>query len=609
MSIGVVAPLAAWLLLFALLCLNGFCIRRAFLISSVAWGTAVTLFTELLSILSMLNYAALLIYWLFFLIPLVFLFIRKRRSGSKLQIPTCLFENKAAILAICFILFCTYCIAILAPPNNGDSMTYHMSRVMHWIQNGSVRHYPTNVLRQLDMSPWAEFAILHLQLLSRGELLANLVQWFSLLGCIVGVSLIARHFSASPAGQALSGLVAATIPMAILQASSTQNDMVVSFWLVCFVYFGLCSLENRSWSVTVLMACSLGLALLTKGTAGIFALPFIVFFFVRYTRRSWRHAFVTSLLAGIIVLSFNFGDAWRDYALFRNPLHSGELPFANSVISGGVITSNLLRNVALHLLTPSRQINSHLDDGLRTLHALFGIPYHDPASTWMEDSFEGLRLLPSEDNSGNPLHLVLYLAVLLPLLTTREQNERRWFAACILAGFVLFCALLRWQTCHSRLQLPLFILFAPVAGIMLSEIRQTRIAGSVATLLTIATLPWIFCNISRPIYRVPLLARHASIIKDSRRQLYFNTNVESAGPYLAVIDTINRRGSRNVGLESGGNPCEYPIWMLTRTKGLDGPRIEHVKVQNASRSLNMTPFKPDIVVVMDDDGNARIQEP
>ena len=230
-------------------------------------------------------------------------------------------------------------------------------------------------------------------------------------------------------------------------------------------------------------------------------------------------------------------------------------------------------------------------------------------STWMDDSFEGMRLLPSEDGSGNPLHLVLYLSVLIVLLRKNEPSDRLWFAACVLAGFVLFCALLRWQSCHSRLHLPMFLLFAPIVGIALSEIRQAWVAGSVATVITFATLPWIFCNTSRPVYRIPLLARHASVVKDSRRQLYFNTNIESAGPYLAVIETINKRGVQNIGLESGGNPCEYPLWMLTRTKGLIGPRIEHVKVQNASRSLGMLPFKPEIVVVVDDEGNVRVQEP
>ena len=36
-------------------------------------------------------------------------------------------------------------LALLYPPNNYDSMTYHMARVAHWIQNQSIGHYPTSL--------------------------------------------------------------------------------------------------------------------------------------------------------------------------------------------------------------------------------------------------------------------------------------------------------------------------------------------------------------------------------------------------------------------------------------------------------------------------------
>jgi hypothetical protein len=47
-------------------------------------------------------------------------------------------------------------LALITPPNMYDSMTYHMSRVVHWIQNGSLAHYPTSIGRQLFLPPGAE---------------------------------------------------------------------------------------------------------------------------------------------------------------------------------------------------------------------------------------------------------------------------------------------------------------------------------------------------------------------------------------------------------------------------------------------------------------------
>ena len=126
-------------------------------------------------------------------------------------------------------------IAFFAPPNTWDSMTYHMARVAHWIQNHRVDLYPTQDERQIWKDPWAEYAILHLQLLSQGDHYANLVQWFSYAGSIIGVSLIARALGINRLGQIVTALVAATMPMSLLQATSTQNDLAAALWLICFI--------------------------------------------------------------------------------------------------------------------------------------------------------------------------------------------------------------------------------------------------------------------------------------------------------------------------------------------------------------------------------------
>ena len=47
-------------------------------------------------------------------------------------------------------------VALTAPPNTWDSMTYHMPRVEHWIENRNVEPYPTHILRQLSLGPGAE---------------------------------------------------------------------------------------------------------------------------------------------------------------------------------------------------------------------------------------------------------------------------------------------------------------------------------------------------------------------------------------------------------------------------------------------------------------------
>ncbi len=131
----------------------------------------------------------------------------------------------------------TLIIALKSPPNNFDSMTYHMARISHWIQNQNIQYYPTAIPRQNYSMPLAEYGILHLQILSQGDHYANLVQWVSFIISIITSTLIAKELKVSPRGQWITGVLTAALPMAILQSSSTQNDLVVSAFCLSFIYF------------------------------------------------------------------------------------------------------------------------------------------------------------------------------------------------------------------------------------------------------------------------------------------------------------------------------------------------------------------------------------
>ena len=79
------------------------------------------------------------------------------------------------------MLLTTLATALISPPNNWDSMTYHMSRVEYWIQNKGIHFFTTNNPRQNVLAPFSEFFILHFQILSGSDIFANLVQWISLI--------------------------------------------------------------------------------------------------------------------------------------------------------------------------------------------------------------------------------------------------------------------------------------------------------------------------------------------------------------------------------------------------------------------------------------------
>ena len=109
-----------------------------------------------------------------------------------------------------------------------------MPRVAHWAQNQSVEHFATGIEQQNSRPAFAEYAILQFYVLAQGDRLANFVEWLAMFGSVIGVSLLAGLLGASLAGQFLAAIFVASLPMGIIQASSTMNDYVVGLWLVCF---------------------------------------------------------------------------------------------------------------------------------------------------------------------------------------------------------------------------------------------------------------------------------------------------------------------------------------------------------------------------------------
>src|SRR5262245_26322281 len=235
---------------------------HALFLGGAAFGVAVVLITEGLSLGHHLTPGWLALSWVLDGALGLWGFRRRSRGGAPGSDATPMPRGAAA--AVTVILAVTATIALLAPPNNWDSMTYHMPRVAHWSQAGSVAHYPTHILRQLWLGPGAEFAILHLYVLTGGDRLANLVQWLAFAGCIVGAAVVTGALGGGPRARGLAAVACATLPMAISQASSTQNDLVASFWLLSVGYWVLRFRAGASMTAAGLIGASAGLGVLTK---------------------------------------------------------------------------------------------------------------------------------------------------------------------------------------------------------------------------------------------------------------------------------------------------------------------------------------------------------
>lgn len=588
--------------------------RRAILSAATIWGIVVVISTEVLSIFRQFSFFPLVITWIIFnllILGRIFFTADKKQNRipnfsvhwlAKVQKQQFL---AGSIFAIVTIIIIIGIIALAAPPNTWDSMTYHMSRVVHWIQNRSIAFYPTYNLPQLFHPPFAEYVIAHLQILSGTDRYANLVQWLTLIGSAIAVSLIALELNANARGQVFAAVFAVTIPMGILQASSTQNDYAVSFWVLCLAYYVLLSIKYGTKKTSYFfIGASLGLAILTKSSGYLYAFAFMVWYslaqFKKWGWRGWQPIFIPSAIA----LVLNLNHYLRNYSLFQSFISAPD-NFASAykieIISIPTFISNVLRNLALHtdiirnlklenFIYPTTGI---VNKALLLIHDFLGVDMYDPRTT--ANSYRGVPGISFDENvAGNPLHLVFIVIAIFFFLLFKSFKKDRLIKIYILAsstGFIFVCLLLKIQIYQSRHHLALFLLLSSIVGIALARIPIQQIANLLVILLIVTSLPWVFQNKFRPI------VAEQNIFNTPRMTQYFINRPQLEPSYTEAARTINNLGCEKVGLSLGrgitvGNEYwEYPLWTLLKAQN---PQIElqHIQPENVSNSLsNRYPHK------------------
>ena len=582
-------------------------LRESITKSYIALFLLIAASTETLSLFGAITYGAICLFWIALtILSLTFLLFWLKRNGLRASIKNWLraladYGRHEAILLllVACILSITLVVALAYPPNNFDSMTYHMARVAYWIQHASIDVYPTANDRQTHNPPLAEWAILHLQLLSKSDSFANIIQWLSFFVSIVFVTLIAKDFQLSIKAQLFSAVVAATLPMAILESSSTQNDLVVTSFCLGFAYFLLRFIRTLSFHDAIFCALSLGLALLTKGTAYIYccAIGLTIgstsLFFAAQLKRLELLSKLTLIV--IAALALNVGHLSRTYLVYG--LNStSQTPLVNDEISPTIIFSNIVRNGALHIGTPFDLINGY---SFRAMQISLGDLLNDPKSTLGTTTFSIPSFSLHEDYAGNLLHLMLTALafLILPFVAVPNKRAVYCYAGALLFGVVLNCAVLKWHPWASRYHTAIFMLSAPFTAAVFAGFHsfQKRLFVWVAIILFAYSIPFLTLNKTRSFVAL----RNDFILgTDDRLKSYFTNRPELYADYNAAAKIIMDEGVEEVGLCLGYDDYEYPLFVLVGRHASRGiPRFRHVGVMDVSK-MKENPHLPPPVMIL-----------
>ena len=345
--------------------------RRATVTAAVLWGSSLVAITETLSVFRLVSRWPLFTGWLAVFVLTACLSKFLPASAEKAAKPFSteqLDPNvRRLLIAAAGIVLIVGVLALVTAPNVWDAMEYHLPRASMWMGNHSVRFYPTPDYAQLIFGPWAEFAMMHTELLWGSDRFVNMIEFASLVLSAIGVSLIAEHLGAKPAGQVFASIVCVTIPQGLLEASGPMNTYVVSLWITMTVLFIMLWDEEPNWLNTACIGLAAGLALFTKGT-GYIVLPLLVLACWWMGSREKRIQFIKySIVFVTLILVINAAQYRRTYDLTGSPLGlplTAKYPRLQIVVEHVTLRGTLagmLRNAALHVVTPSESINTKID--------------------------------------------------------------------------------------------------------------------------------------------------------------------------------------------------------------------------------------------------------
>jgi len=577
-------------------------VRTIFIRAAILTAVYAILTLEILSPFHLVTRNLLILVWCIPLFVFVAWNLYQRRAGFRILLPKISLPHGwsgwLAFSAIALIIILTAIVAWISPPMTWDSLSYHMSRIAHWAENRSIWHYITGIERQNSMSPGAEMLTLHGYVLTGNDRFATFTEWLAMLGSVMGVSLITKLLGGRGYAQWLSALFAATLPMGIVQASSTITDYVVAFWLVCLACELLNYQQTKNNSALVFAVLTTGMAVLTKPTCMPYLAPFMLWVVVLVVKNKNPLAMLKWALLAIGLMALITGGYISRNVITFGGLSNGDdfKNHVNQLLTPAGFISNVIKNAALQAGTPSDYLNNELDLLIRKVHVKIGVDIMDPRTTG-DGYFMIRKPIYSEDLVSNPYHALLAIIsfVVLLVMIRKLGLKTLLYALCVIAGFVFYSGLYKWHLFNVRYHLSFFILIAPIFGLTWGLFERIKWGLAVILILWITSIPVLFSIVSRPLIPNHAITDHPSILTQSREKLRFANCVDCYPIDKAMVEQIENNRCSTVGIMLNGDAGEYLFWKLFNIP-LEQLRIEWIVAGTPSEKYESDDFTPCTVI-------------
>ena len=423
-------------------------------------------------------------------------------------------DKNFLLLIFLTIIFPLFLLAIFIPPNNWDSMAYHLPRVEHWIQNKNIYPYPTNIVRQILSPPLSEYIIANFQILSNTDAFSNLVQFASFILILFTGTLIFSRLKIGFRGQLFLLLALLSIPMMLFQATTTQTDLLASFFFLSFILFALLIIQSDNNFKTNLtfLALILCLGVLTKYHIAIFALPIVIYLLFdlikKKNNKNIIFAILIAFLSAIIILAPLFArNIYFLGSITGKDLFDNSATIVNTHINSTSMLSNNLKHIVDFISIPINGYNELLFSVNHTFHNLIGISENAAGNNWAGEAFTVNNHL-NEDTAGSFIHaLFILLSICLVFKIKNKAKLILLFFYCFIA-FSFYGLLFKYTPFDIRLLLPVLILLIIISTYTIyTYLDNKHVLNGLMTLFIIIAIFPVYFNRAKPILGNPFYLR------------------------------------------------------------------------------------------------------
>lgn len=584
--------------------------------STIIYIFFIFLFNELFSIQNLISIRSIYCFWLIFdlflLLSLIIICKKKNLSYFKSIIKNKYEKNKIFIIIGIILTIFLIVISLSTIPYNWDGLSYHLTRIVVWLENGSVAHFSTIDTRMLGTPPLKEFVDLHVySIIGRfNDSFLNLTQTFSFILNSLFVLEIADRIGCKLKGKIVSILIFASTGTVLAEALSIQNDQFAATFVLIFLIFVLNLIKNEKFMKIskrlllnmIFIGIAIGFTYLSK-PSGLFAILLFSLYLVidAFRKKIKPLTFISVLLitfiTTVIVISPELIRNIYTYGSIMDPWQGpGQLV---QTLDPRYLLVNMLKNIGTNIsysLFPA--FLSLYSRGVYFIGRVIHIDITDKLIS--EIPGEPYILKPSAsfsfDTAINILFFVLLLVFIVFALCRlfRTKNHKIDYRLVAFLSLVFALCFIKWEIFMSRYLLVYFAIMSPAIALEIEQFyfKKKKYNDFGIILTSILCIMMIGAILNYHINNI-----YNSSQYEIREQAYYKDNKSE---YYNVYKKINNYMNNNYYNKIGFNiyslgAYNYPVIKLLSEHS---DIVNVINDKNTTVKYEDTNYNPDLIVIV-----------